>query len=157
VTLLYNNVLDRAPDSGGLAGWVASLNGGNSRENVVNGFSESAEYQGNTAVALRTYMMTGVDQWSDRIDGSQGDDRMFGGRGADTFVFNAAEGGTDHVYGIESWDTLQMVGFGYADAAAAQSHLAQSGADVVFTDQSETITFHHATLADLQAANWIVT
>jgi hypothetical protein len=26
----------------------------------------------------------------------------------------------------------------------------------VFADQGETITFHHATLADLQAANWIV-
>jgi hypothetical protein len=44
VTLLYNNVLHRAPDSGGLAGWVGSLTGGASRESVVTGFSESTEF-----------------------------------------------------------------------------------------------------------------
>jgi hypothetical protein len=45
VTLLYNNVLGRAPDAGGLAGWVSLLNGGMSRGQVLLGFSESTEYQ----------------------------------------------------------------------------------------------------------------
>lgn len=49
VTLLYNNVLDRAPDTAGLDGWVAQLNSGAlSRAQVVLGFSESLEFRLNT-------------------------------------------------------------------------------------------------------------
>jgi Ca2+-binding RTX toxin-like protein len=44
VTLLYNNVLHRAPDAGGLANWVGFLtSGAMTRAQVVLGFSESAE------------------------------------------------------------------------------------------------------------------
>jgi hypothetical protein len=50
VSLLYSNVLHRAPDAGGLAYWVSLLNAGmDSRAQVVVGFSESAEHIGNTA------------------------------------------------------------------------------------------------------------
>jgi hypothetical protein len=50
VSLLYNNVLHRAPDAGGLAYWVSLLNTGqDSRAQEVVGFSESAEHIGNTA------------------------------------------------------------------------------------------------------------
>ncbi len=45
VTLLYQNVLGRAPDAAGLNGWVSLLNGGTSRGQVLLGFSESPEYQ----------------------------------------------------------------------------------------------------------------
>lgn len=49
VTLLYNNVLDRAPDTAGLNGWVAQLNSGAlTRSQVVLGFSESLEFQLNS-------------------------------------------------------------------------------------------------------------
>jgi Ca2+-binding RTX toxin-like protein len=157
VTLLYSNVLHRGPDSGGLAGWLGALNGGASRTDVVLGFSESAEYVAGTNSALRTYMQTVQPTWNDTINGGTGNDSVSGGHGADTFVFAKAELGVDHVYQVESWDTLQFSGFGYANAAAAQSHLVQSGADVVFADQGETITFHGTTLADLQAATWVVT
>lgn len=44
---LYTNVLGRAPDSGGLAYWVDSLNSGTSRAEVLIGFSESAENKAN--------------------------------------------------------------------------------------------------------------
>jgi hypothetical protein len=157
VELLYQNVLHRASDAPGLASWVSQLAGGATRTSVVTGFSESGEYIAGTNPALRTYMQTVQPSWNDTINGGAGTDSVSGGHGADTFVFAKAELGIDHVYQFESWDTLRFNGFGYANAAAAQSHLAQSGADVVFTDQGETITFHHATLADLQAATWIVT
>jgi hypothetical protein len=50
VGLLYNNVLHRAADAGGLAYWVSLLNAGmDTRAQVVVGFSESAEHIGNTA------------------------------------------------------------------------------------------------------------
>lgn len=44
VTLLYQNVLNRAPDQVGLDGWLAELSSGNqSRQQVLFGFSESGE------------------------------------------------------------------------------------------------------------------
>ena len=49
VTLLYHNVLHRAPDPAGLTNWVSALSGGESRAQVVIGFSESPEHIGNMA------------------------------------------------------------------------------------------------------------
>lgn len=43
VTLLYQNVLNRAPDQPGLDGWLSQLNGGTERKSVLFGFSESTE------------------------------------------------------------------------------------------------------------------
>lgn len=51
VTLLYENVLTRAPDPGGYATWLNALNNGMSREQVVVGFSDSAEFIDMTAHA----------------------------------------------------------------------------------------------------------
>ncbi|GAA0575359.1 hypothetical protein GCM10009416_12510 [Craurococcus roseus] len=53
VTLLYQNVLGRAPDATGLDYWVGGLNGGAlARPDVVLGFSDSAEFKAATAPAL---------------------------------------------------------------------------------------------------------
>jgi hypothetical protein len=57
VTLLYNNVLGRAPDQAGLDGWVALLNGGMSRGQVLYGFAESPEYQAAMANEVFVTMM----------------------------------------------------------------------------------------------------
>jgi serralysin len=53
VTQLYSNVLHRAPDSPGLSAWVGVLQSGvETQAQVLMGFSESAENQGNTAGAV---------------------------------------------------------------------------------------------------------
>lgn len=52
VTLLYNNVLHRAPDSGGLQYWQAQLLNGSTRAQVLLGFSESPENKAQTAPAV---------------------------------------------------------------------------------------------------------
>ena len=49
ITLLYQNVLGRAPDAPGLKNWQDALNSGSSREHVLVGFSESTENIQNTA------------------------------------------------------------------------------------------------------------
>ena len=50
VTLLYNNVLDRAPDQNGFVFWVSKLNKGElTRGQVVAGFSNAIEYIANSA------------------------------------------------------------------------------------------------------------
>ncbi|NDW01325.1 DUF4214 domain-containing protein [Salipiger sp. PrR002] len=68
VTQLYNNVLDRDPDAGGLAGWTARLEAGMSRAQVVLGFSESAEFKAGTAAAANAFSLGGLQQgWSDDV------------------------------------------------------------------------------------------
>jgi sugar lactone lactonase YvrE len=57
VTLLYANVLGRAPDAAGLNGWVSLLNGGMSRGQVLVGFSDSEEYRANMANEVFVTMM----------------------------------------------------------------------------------------------------
>jgi hypothetical protein len=53
VTLLYNNVLHRAPDQGGLNNWVGLLTSGqDTRAQVVVGFSESPEYINGSVAAV---------------------------------------------------------------------------------------------------------
>lgn len=52
VGLLYNNVLHRAGEKGGLDWWTAGLDAGNSRPGVLTGFSESAENQNNLKAVL---------------------------------------------------------------------------------------------------------
>jgi len=49
ITALYNNVLDRDPDQGGLDYWINDMeNNGMSRADVLASFSESAENIANT-------------------------------------------------------------------------------------------------------------
>jgi serralysin len=45
MALLYSNVLDRQPDSAGMAVWTESMSSGKARADVVVEFSESAEHQ----------------------------------------------------------------------------------------------------------------
>lgn len=156
VTQLYSNVLDRAPDSGGLASWVGQLDQGSSRASVVVGFSESAEYLGNTNAARMTFMRTALSSMNDILEGGAGNDQMAGGHGNDTYTFRATETGSDQIWGFQAWDTLRFVGFSYADQAAGLAHASQSGSDVIFTDQGETITFHAVQLSALQQAAWIL-
>jgi hypothetical protein len=46
VTLLYRVFLGREPDAEGLAAWVKCLQNGSTRESIVSGFSDSAEFSG---------------------------------------------------------------------------------------------------------------
>ena len=49
LTLLYQNVLHRAPDASGMSNWLATLAAGHSRAEVVLDFSESQEHVADTA------------------------------------------------------------------------------------------------------------
>ena len=57
VTLLYDNVLHRAPDTGGFNYWINELDHGTSREQVLIGFSESIENQ----LSLVGIVQTGIE------------------------------------------------------------------------------------------------
>jgi serralysin len=62
-TLLYNNVLDRQPDSGGLTTWTEAMDSGMTRADVVLGFSESAEHQN----LLAPYTDNGITLYGEDI------------------------------------------------------------------------------------------
>jgi Domain of unknown function (DUF4214)/FG-GAP-like repeat/RTX calcium-binding nonapeptide repeat (4 copies) len=154
VTLLYNNVLGRGPDAGGLQAWTNALAGGTSRADVVLGFAESGEHVARTAPKLVAYMEKIETRWNDLIEGGAGNDTMSGGIGADTYVFRAGQGGTDEIYQFEGWDVLQLSGFGYTGKAQPLAKMTQQGADVVFNDQGQKITFKNTTLAVFNNLRW---
>ncbi|MGR3321652.1 MAG: DUF4214 domain-containing protein, partial [Pseudooceanicola sp.] len=68
VTLLYQNVLDREPDSG-LNAWVNALDTNTlTREQVTLSFSESTEFQNTSAVAARAFIEARSESvWADDV------------------------------------------------------------------------------------------
>jgi hypothetical protein len=147
VTLLYNNVLHRAPDSSGLNNWVNSLNAGTAREAVVNGFSESQEYQNSTNSSLLNFMSLSLSNITNTLLGGEGENTIIGGLGADIFKFDLNHAGVDNIYGLQQWDVLNFTNFGYTSASNAIGHMTQSGSDVIFSDRSQFITFHDTSVA----------
>jgi hypothetical protein len=150
VELLYRNVLDRNPDAGGLETWTNALNAGMSREDVVLGFADSAEFIANTTSSLKDFMQSeGAKDLSDVLVGGHGDDVLIGGIGSDVFVFNAQDSGNDVVIGLEDWDLIRLEGFGYSNIGEVEQNLTQHGEDVVFADGNQTVTFLDTQISDL--------
>ena len=147
ITLLYNNVLGRSPAAAEVNAWLANMAGGASREAVVEGFAQSQEFINGTAGALKTWVR--AQGWHDELNGGAGSNVLAGGILADRFVFDTTDGGSHTVLDLEAWDLMAFQNFGYASAADARSHMTQSGADVVFSDQGVTVTLEHVTLAQI--------
>jgi Ca2+-binding RTX toxin-like protein len=115
VTLLYHNVLDRAPDAEGLSNWVNALNGGESRAQVVLGFSESQENIANQAVPVQHGL------WIQDAAAAQAArlyDTVFG-------RLPDASGLTNWTHSLESGTSLQTVS---ADFVASQEFQSKYGA-----------------------------
>ena len=101
VTLIYDNVLHRAPDAGGYSYWMDQLSRGMTRENVLIGFSESTENK----VALMAFDM----------DGNMGKDYR---------LYQAAFDRKPDVSGLDYWYqqmnsgvTLEQVASGFINSA----------------------------------------
>ena len=140
VTTLYENVLDRAPDANGLTNWTARLEDGMSRVAVVEGFAQSVEFTAATAQEHVDWMRgQGVD---DRLSSGGGSDVMFGGTGADVFVFEAGERVT--VADLEPWDWLELTGFDFADGAEAVAAFETVGGNLVLEDEGSMLVLRDA-------------
>ena len=137
VTLLYRNVLDRAPDLGGLNDWLAQMAAGTTRAQVVEGFAQSREFVQGTAGALLEYVRGLGDH--DVIQGGTGSNDLWGGMLSDQFDFYADQDGLNRVMDLESWDYLAFHDFGYGTATEVRSHMRQDGANAVFEDQGVTV------------------
>lgn len=149
VTLLYSNVLNRAPDAGGLASWTGHLDGATlTRSEVVRGFSNSQEFINNTTPDLKAWMLDQGTQ--DVLDGGSGTNVMMGGILSDMFVFDSADGASSNtVMDLEAWDRLSFESFSYATAADALAKMTQQGADVLFSDQGVEVTLKNTTLGSV--------
>jgi Ca2+-binding RTX toxin-like protein len=83
VTLMYQNVLGRAPDAQGLQSWVSYLASGHSRSEVLTGFSDSPEFVASTAPTVQQGLWVGdanaakvarlYDTVFDRLPDAQGE------------------------------------------------------------------------------------
>ncbi len=150
VTLLYDNVLNRAPHEAELANWAARLDAGDmDRSQVVMGFSQSAEFIRKSTPDLRSWMLE--RRKDDVLDGGGGDDILMGGLLSDTFIFRQSAGGDHVVVDLEPWDRLEFLGFGYDHLADLTEHLGLDGRDTVFTDQDVSIRFMWSNPADFDA------
>lgn len=152
VELLYHNVLKRDADAGGLASWLAKLDNGASRAQVVEGFAQSKEFIAATTPLLTNWVAAqGVH---DVLTGGEGENDLWGGILSDQFVFDldVSKGSTQIVHDFEAWDQVSLNGFGYSSAADALSHMSQVGSNVEFSDQGVSIEFLNAKLADVVAS-----
>ena len=148
VTLLYHNVLERSPDAAGFAMWTQRLALGlSSRAELVAGFAQSREFITAQQQDMLEFMRSAAvgDRAGDHLDGGVGDNLLFGGLGADTFVFDQSVGGSQRVADLERWDTIALRGFGYASAAEAMVHLHQSRcrSGVRRSGQPDQLSQHH--------------
>lgn len=143
VEQLYRNVLDRAGDAAGVQGWLDAMASGTSRAGVVRGFSQSTEFQADTAADLKAWMH---DQGAhDVIEAGNGTNTVSGGLFQDHFVFNAGTTGTTTILDFEDWDVLRLDGFGYTgasdDFARFQSHVDVRANKLVYEEQGVTVIF----------------
>lgn len=151
VTLLYRNVLDRAPDLQGLAMWTGRLeNGTMTRSEVVCSFANSAEFLRATASELGNFMR--MQLRDDQLEAGAGDTLLFGGLGTDSFVFDRTDVGNHRVADLEAWDRIDLQDFGYETSAETRAHFAQVGDDMVFTDRGVTVTFVDTALSAITDA-----
>ena len=149
---LYRNVLDRGGDGAGVAGWLDVIEGGGSREDVVRGFAQSAEYVARTTAAFEAYAGA---QGGNTLAGGAGDDMLASGYTADVFLFDADEDGRDTVLQLDAWDALRFRDFGYDEASDALARMSASGPDVRFEDQGVTVVFAATDLATLQEVDFL--
>lgn len=121
------------------------LNGGSGNDLLLGGDGQDTLNGGGNNDELRG------GSGADILNGGAGNDTIFGGGTLDTFIFNAADAGSDVVKDFAVGETIDLEGFGFADRTAAEAAFSQNGSDVVFSSGSVTATFENAQLADVVA------
>ncbi|MEM9395120.1 MAG: DUF4214 domain-containing protein [Pseudomonadota bacterium] len=157
VSLLYNNVLGREPGADGLSYWVGELDAGMSRNEVVLGLADSAEFITLTTAELKTFMRSdALLSFSDELDGGAGSNVLIGGIGADYFKFDGNSSFDTTVVDFEAWDFIVIENSGYGSIGEAAARFSQVGGDAVFSDAGQTITFLDASVSDLIADDTLI-
>ena len=139
VELLYQNVLDRSADAGGLQGWLDAMDAGTSRAGVVRGFSQSSEFQLGTAAELKAWVQ--AQGTHDVLNGGGGANILSGGLLQDQFIFEAGESSTTKIMDFEWWDVVQLNGFAINSFADFQNRLEAGSTGLIFEAEGVSILF----------------
>ncbi len=92
----------------------------------------------------------------DVLDGGAGSDLLTGGGGADVFVF-APGGGHDRITDFTNGsDHINLTAYAFTNFAAAQSHFAAEGGNLMFSLGGDTLRIDGLTLAALDAGDLIL-
>ena len=162
VEALYANVLPGNTDETGRAAFTAALDNGDlTRADVVETFSESFEFRQATADGAAAYVQVFNRFRSDSIRGGSGDDILFGGEGADNFVFDVDTDGNetilDFVAGEAGDDVIQLLTFAEFDTfAEVRAAATQVGTDVFIDfENGQSLTLVNVALEDLNAQDFL--
>ncbi len=147
IATLYQKILKRDADPASLAYWSSALEDQLDRVDVITQFLGSQELQQRPQADFWSYMRSAAG--GDTIHGGGGDDRLSGGRGADSFMFRFSEPGSDTVFGYEPIDTLVFEGFGFTSVEDALKRMRQDGDDIIFIENSHSIRVIGASLQDI--------
>lgn len=140
-----------------------TFNGGSGNDVIRGGYGDDVINGGggnNTLLGGSGDDTVSAGSGKDSITGGAGDDVLAGGKGEDTFSFSGAFGNdTISDFTADSGaghDTLQFANNDFSSFAQVQSHMAQTGADVVITlDTFDTITLQNVLLSKLVAADFL--
>ena len=158
VETLFTNVLPGNNDQQGRADFTAALESGDlTRAAIVAEFAESQELRNSTAEAAEAFVASIYQTSSDTLDGGLGADVLFGGRGADSFVFDTQGGGQDTVLDFTSGtDTLDLGANADFDSfAEIMAAGTQVGQDTVFDfGGGNTLTLENVILSELTDADF---
>lgn len=159
IDLLYENVLDRTAALAETDAWLARIDDGQSRDEVVFDFAQSVEFRQATATPTVDWVRShGLD---DDLDGGSGDNTLVGGDMADRFVFRTPpmdDPDTDTdlttqytVFDLEFWDLLDFTDFGYAHKRDVIEQMSQVLNDVIFEDDGVKVTLKDTDIAEISA------
>ena len=153
VELLFTNVLPGNTDQQGRADFIEALGDGRlTREAMVAEFVESFEFVQRMADPAAEFVTDVFTSSSDTLDGGVGGDILFGGRGADVFVFDTEGGGADSILDFTSGTDILDLGDdasfdSFAEIVAAGT---QVGLNTVFDfGGGNTLTLENTVLTDL--------
>ncbi|MEC3860470.1 DUF4214 domain-containing protein [Mesobacterium sp. TK19101] len=154
VDLLYRNVLGRDADPVGRSDWLARLDAGESRADVVLGFSESPEFVRASLPRLTEWMRAAGPH--DIIAPDSGTHKVAGGEMADVFVFDGWDSGHTTVLDFEPWDYLRFNDFGVDSAQDIIDRTQAHGRDTAIVFDQLTVLLRGVSVDSLDVSDILV-
>ena len=158
VELLFANVLPGNMDAQGRADFIDALDAGTlTREAMVAEFVETFEFVQRMEGPAIEFVASTFTSSGDTLDGGTGNDLLFGGRGADEFVFDTEGGGADTILDFTAGTDLIDLGSNtdFDSFAEVLAVAAQQGQDTILDfGGGNTLTLEGVILSELTAEDF---